>query len=561
MIYIQERESVKAPGVTSLFLSFVYNPRIVEALQDITCKIYNKKLHEWEIPLNYFAHIINKLCVIDDITITLLPDNAPATNLPLLSNNYKLQPLPHQLEGIRYGLTHDKWLLLDPPGLGKTLQAILLAQELYEQRGLKHCLIVCGINNLKWNWVKEIQKTTYLDATILGQKTLKNGRVTIGTVKERLEHIYSGIKEFFIITNIETLRNDEIIKALKENIDNTEMIVIDEVHTIKDPRSQQATNLLTLKDFQYKVAMTGTLILNSPLDLYVPLKWLGIEKSSFSVFKSNYCIFDKLIRGMIKGYKNLNMLKHTLEQYSIRRELELPIMQIIPEYVEMNSQQASFYSNIEKGIVDQIDKVKLPDNATLLSLITRLRQASSTPEILTSEPIKSSKIERALLLAQEILSNNCKVVIFSTFKEPVYQLAELLKDQGCVIGTGDEKDEVISENIDKFQTDPNTKVFIGTWQKCGTGITLTAASYMIFLDTPWTYAVFDQACKRIHRIGTEKPTFIYNIICKDTIDEKVYEILNRKKALSEFIIDDKLDENALNSLKSYILDLTPQKFF
>ena len=120
-----------------------------------------------------------------------------------------------------------------------------------------------------------------------------------------------------------------------------------------------------------------------------------------------------------------------------------------------------------------------------------------------------------------MIENNEKVVVFSTFKEPVYALNAMLKEYSPLLGTGDINDSIISENIDKFQNDPNYKLFLGTWSKCGTGLTMTSASYMIFLDTPWTNAQFQQACDRIYRIGTQKPVFIYVLMCNDTIDEKV----------------------------------------
>ena len=104
--------------------------------------------------------------------------------------------------------------------------------------------------------------------------------------------------------------------------------------------------------------------------------------------------------------------------------------------------------------------------------------------------------------------------------------------------TGDTKESQIQSHIQKFQTDDSCKIFLGTWQKAGTGITLTAASYMIFIDTPWTWGDFEQAQDRIHRIGTKNSVIIYNLIAKDTIDEHVRELVYKKRAFSRFMIDD-----------------------
>ena len=114
---------------------------------------------------------------------------------------------------------------------------------------------------------------------------------------------------------------------------------------------------------------------------------------------------------------------------------------------------------------------------------------------------------------------------------------------------------MVNSSINKFQSDPNCKVFIGTWQKCGTGITLTSASYMIFLDTPYTDGVFQQACDRIYRIGTKDPVFIYNLICKNTVDERVLKIVNNKKYLSDYVVDDINNDDVINNLKDYVEEL------
>jgi SNF2 family DNA or RNA helicase len=102
----------------------------------------------------------------------------------------------------------------------------------------------------------------------------------------------------------------------------------------------------------------------------------------------------------------------------------------------------------------------------------------------------------------------------------------------------------------------DVRIFLGTWSKCGTGITLTKASYMIFLDTPWTNSAYEQAQDRIYRIGTNKSVFIYNLIASGTIDERVLEIVTDKKYLSDYVIDNDITQQGLESLRKYIEDLT-----
>lgn len=224
----------------------------------------------------------------------------------------------------------------------------------------------------------------------------------------------------------------------------------------------------------------------------------------------------------------------------------------------MNDEQSQFYDNIKQGIIDQVDKVHM-STANLLAMVARLRQATACPSILTSDKITSSKIERAMDLAKQIIDNGDKVVIFSTFKETINLMLDGAKQFNPLVCTGDISDIEISQNVDKFQTCPENKIMFATWQKMGTGITLTAASYAIFLDTPWTDGVYQQAQDRIHRIGSKSPVFIYNLICKNTIDERVLEIVQSKQAISDYIIDDKVNPQTIDSLKNYIEELAESR--
>ena len=112
-----------------------------------------------------------------------------------------------------------------------TIQLTYLAEELKEREGLEHCLVICGINTLKANWKKEIEQHSKLDCRILGERISKKGKYSIGSIKERLEDLKNPIKEFFIIVNIETLRNDDIVKAINNGPNKIDMIVVDEIHT------------------------------------------------------------------------------------------------------------------------------------------------------------------------------------------------------------------------------------------------------------------------------------------------------------------------------------------
>ena len=556
MILIEERQTRKTPGITSLFISFKYNPAYIDIVKSIPTSTFDDKVKEWEIPVSYINELLDKLCVYDSIQLNLI-NNEPKIINKFNLQEYKTKPFDYQLDGIQHGLNNDSWLLLDEPGLGKTLQLIYLAQELKEREGIEHCLIICGINTLKSNWKKEIKKHSDLTCRILGERYGKRGGYYIGSTAQRAAELKQPIDEFFVITNIETFRNESIMEAFKKSENKFDMIVIDEIHACKNPNSQQGKHLLKLNKAKYRIGATGTLLLNDPLDAYVPLKWIGAERSAFSTFKYFYYNYGGPFNNTFLGFRNIKVLKNQIERYSLRRQkdlLKLPPKFIIEEIVEMDTKQRQFYGNIKQGIIDQVDKVHM-STANILAMTARLRQATACPSILTTDNIESAKISRAVDLTNQIVGNNHKVVIFSTFKETVYELEKQLKHLGLVLGTGDQKEIEIEEAKEKFQTDDNVKIFLGTWQKSGTGITLTAADYMIFIDTPWTSGVFNQACDRIYRIGTKEDVFIYNLITKDTIDERVLEILHDKEALSDYVVDDEISERSIDSLKKYIEEL------
>ncbi len=559
MIKIEERLSEKLSGLTSLFISFDYNENIVSWLkQNLDIYNYNKKTKEWETTILELSKLLDSLCFYDEINLSLYKsENQETEEESILNIDFKLKPYEHQLETIRYGINHNKWLMLLDMGLGKSMCIIHLARWLKKNRDLKHCLIICGINTLKSNWKKEIKIHSDESYRVVGERVNSKGNISYSTINERAREIREGIEEFFIITNIESLRSKEVVEAINSR-DDIDMIVVDEVHKVANKTSQQADGLLKLKA-TYKIGATGTLIVNSPISSYTALRWLDIDKSNLTNFKRQYCLFGGYGGYEIIGYKNLELLKNEIDEYSLRKTKEevlkdLPKKNVINEYVSLDDAHRIFYNKIKEGVKDECLKINLNKN-NILALTTRLRQATACPSLLTTENIRSSKIERCVDLVEQIVNAHNKVVIFSTFKEPVYQLEKLLHTYNPLIGTGDMKDEDVSINIDKFQKEDKYKVFIGTISKCGTGVTLTAASYMIMIDTPFTASSTEQAEDRIYRIGTTKPVFIYHLICEDTIDERVAKIIATKGAMSDYLVDDVITNDTLNILKEYIMDL------
>lgn len=558
MIIIREAIPTKLSGVSSLYISSPYNEQVFDIIKRCDKCIQNKKTYEYEVPVTSLAFLLDELTYFDDIAFELAAEEETEHLVPVDVVNYKSKPFDHQMEGIEFGLNHDSWLLLDDPGLGKTLQMIYLAQELKVQKGIEHCLIICGINSLKQNWKKEIAKHSNLSCRVIGEKISRKGNIRYAPVKDRAQELLKPLDAFFVIMNVESLRSDDIINALKKSKNKFDMIVLDECHKCANGASTQGHNLLKLKDYKYKIGMTGTLLTNTPLNAFLPLKWIGVEKGNLTNFKALYCIFGGFGGYQIVGYKNIDILKEEIDSCSLRRlksDLkDLPEKLVMKEYIEMDPKHQQFYEDVKNGVKEECNKIELnPEN--VLALTTRLRQATAAPSMLTTNDIVSTKVERAVELAENIISQGHKVVIMSNFKEPVRVLAQMLKKYNPLTGHGDMKDGDVFKNIELFQNDPKYKVFIGTNSKCGTGFTLNAASYLIMLDTPWTDALTRQVEDRIHRMNNTEAAFIYRLICIDTIDELVDKIVEQKKAISEYIVDDKLDASTTKLLQNYIQDL------
>lgn len=322
--------------------------------------------------------------------------------------------------------------------------------------------------------------------------------------------------------------------------------------------SQQGSNLLKL-DAEYKVGMTGTILVNSPISAYLALSWIDADHATLTNFKSQYCKFGGFNDSQVIGYKNLDLLKDELESCSLRRTFDqvrgdMPDKNIEYELVEMSDEHRRFYEAIKNGVKEEADKVELKTN-NLLALTTRLRQATACPSVLTTDPPSSSKIDRAVEIAEDILEQGDKVVIFSTFVEPCKELARRLTKYKPLLGTGNQNEEVTSKNIDLFRNSEDFNLLIGTTSKIGTGFSIPECRYEIIIDQPWTHALFSQVIDRCYRITSQQPIFVKVLVCKDTIDERVQQIVEAKKDLSDYVIDDIENESFSNTLRDIISNL------
>lgn len=452
---------------------------------------------------------------------------------------------------------------------GKTFETLQLANFNRLNLHFKHCLIICCVNMSKFNWKDDIEEHSrdlyhpYILGTRLSKRTgLPKSDISSAHKYKDLVNgtMYGGDEPlpYFLITNVESLRYkqgkryvivDRIIELINEGKLN--MIAIDEVHKNLSPSSTQGKQILQIKkkteDRCMWLPITGTLLVNKPTDCYVSLRLLDATTMPYYKWEREYCIYGGYGDKEIIGYKNIPHLKFLVQQNMIRRlkkdVLDLPPKLEVVDYVENTPYQKKLYDEVAKGIISKSDEIKSSLNP--LAQFMRLRQVNGAPEILDpSIRIDSTyrkfnaKFEQLLIRLEEIHERNEKVLIFSNWVEPLRTIYSLIKQRyKCAVFTGTMSESERQKHKRAFMNNPKVTVMLGTIGAMGTTHTLTAANNVIFYDCPWTMTDYQQACDRVHRPGMTKTVNIYKIITKYTVDERVDNILFKKKGISEFIVD------------------------
>ena len=578
MVYIEiaQPERLKPTSLSKLsaFVSFEYESNLVSIIKSMGTRVYIPDKKTWEIPESAVPMLMSRLHDYDVLLRGEMRHETPESHAQLPSGFvFTTKPYKHQMEGVIYGLEHESFLLGDDQGLGKTKEIIDLAMCRKQTDGLKHCLIICGINGNKYNWADEVKIHSREDSWILGTRFTKRPPIKMieGSTKDKMEDLNNIPHQFFWITNIETLRGGSfkekqgkrtvmrfpIAEKIQELCDKgiIGMIAFDEAHKAKNPDSQQGKALLSIDCKGPKIPMSGTFVLNNPLDLYLPLKWAGFETHSFYAYKQHYCTMGGFGGKEIVGYKNLDELRSMVSKVMLRRVkgdvLDLPPKVHTIEWVDAYPEQKSLYKDVRDQVRDNIDKVKVhPDP---LSEMLRLRQVTGYPGILSSTVTKSAKMDRMEELVEEEVSVGGKAIIFSNWSEMTNVIRHKLKKYNPAYITGEVGSVQRMEEKDRFQNDPNCKVMIGTIGALGTGFTLTAAQLVIFVDEPWNRGIKDQAEDRAHRIGTRGTVRVVTILTRDTVDEGVYNLVQKKGKMADLLVDGKVDGKNVDNVLSYLL--------
>ena len=539
MIYVRyDKPKNQARTDYSAYLSFQYNPFYVEEIKKLPCRYYFAERKEWEIPTDLLPDVRK-----------FEPDITELNQLPYYEEEindlvFKTPSYPYQIEGVKYGIERKNWLLGDQQGLGKTKQMIDLAVWKKKHRGLKHVLVICGVNNLKYNWIDEIHKHSDEEGKVLG--FTKKGKEP--SMKDRLEDLKSIPEEFFWITNIESLRChkegryyvSELVDVINQHITNGELglVIVDEIHKAKNPTSMQGRGLTKIKGCD-KIGLSGTLLVNKPLDLYTPLYFIGAISYNYYTFVNRYCEKD-LMWGKVIGYKNMSELRDLMSHNMLRRTkdlLDLPpkIRTEVP--IEMSKNERKLYEEIINAAKQECDKIRNPMDK--LSKLVRARQVCCHTSLVSSKFSESSKFQQLRDDLEEARANGDKVVVFCRLRE-VLELAEKeFAEFNPLHIWGQMKPEELAETKRIFQEGEDFNVLFGQIDSAGTGHTLTRAQTVIFLDPPWNMATAEQAEDRCHRIGTRGSVNVRYYLMNDSYDEKWYKMVLQKGDLSEALVDGK----------------------
>lgn len=539
-------------------ISFKYNYDTVAKVKELGQRRYLPDDKAWEIPAYELPNLVAKVGmhnitgksdILDALKTKEIEDKRKNTQerlegiKPVVDFDFTTKPLPHQVEAFNYGINRNSLLIGDEQGLGKTKESIDICVA--RKKELIKTLIVCGVNSVKYNWEKEIRTHSKEKSVVIDQKTMP----------QRVEAINDWFRgaEFFAIINIESLRSKAIQDALYLGIKDGYIgaIIVDEIHKAKNGSSQQGKALRTLRS-PVKIGLSGT-PMNKAEDLWNILTWLGVEKRSFYSFRNTYCVMGGYGGYKVVGHKNLESLNAELNKVMIRRKkeevLDLPPKIYSTEYVELSVPQQKIYRDIKNGIIADLENILATVNP--LSCTLRLRQL--TGGLFTEDNPKLERIKD--MLDEEIIPNGYKAIIFSQWEQITSLYVEALKEYNPIYITGKVSPEDRQKEVERFQTNPDCKIAIGTIGAMGTGLTLNKASYVFFVDKLWNSGENSQAEDRAHRIGTVGTVNIISMVAKGSIDEGVEEYLLENKDLFERIVDGKGTKAEIKTILNKLLQI------
>lgn len=483
---------------------------------------------------NLFDNFIDKFYKFKNINLTLTKDE-----LKILRD--------YQVTGVKWLYTLAKTgfggILADEMGLGKTIQVIYYIKQMLKDNENNKFLIVVP-TSLAYNWDHEFDS--------FGSNIKR--KICVGN-KDKRTKILSDLNDTnVIITTYGLLREDE---ELYNNL-NFNTMVIDEAQNIKNNMAG-ITKVVKKINAETKFALTGTPLENSILELWSIFDFIMPGYlASLTKFQSKYKIkdFDEDSEILIKG------LSKQINPFILRRKKqdvvkELPDKLINDIYIELKDEQKKLYVAELERVKEEMEKIIETEGMNkarflILQLLTKLRQICIDPSIVYDNyKDGSNKLEQLESIVNEYIKNNHKILIFSSFKTALNIVKEKLNKAKIktymIDGSVPAKDRI--EMVDNFNNNDDVKVFLIMLKSGGTGLNLATADVVIHLDLWWNPQAENQATDRAHRIGQKNTVEVIHLITKGTIEEKILELQNKKRILSDKLIDGEIrDKNILSEL-------------
>ncbi len=436
-------------------------------------------------------------------------------------------------------------LLADDMGLGKTLQVIAMIESIKIRQ--KPVLIVTP-SSLILNWENEFNKfnSALHVVTVHGAKAHR---------KSLLSDLQNMAHDKVLITSYDYLKRDlELYKAI-----DFDTVVIDEAQYIKNYKTKAARSVKALNR-DYSIALTGTPIENSLAEIWSVFDFLMPGYLfSYIQFSKNY---ERPI--VLNDDKKVSKRLKTMVEPFILRRLKKDVLTELPDkieetyYIELNQEERALYDanlyDINMQLKQQVNKNKIE----ILAMLTRLRQICIDVGVIYDKVYnESSKIKATIELIDKAISNNQKILVFSSFTRILDKIAEKCNENNLdyFMLTGATNKLKRKEYVDRFQAG-EADLFLISLKAGGTGLNLTRADLVIHIDPWWNVSAQNQATDRAHRIGQKRTVQVINLIAKDTIEEKIQKMQAKKKELSDTFVENsegsfaKLSREALIELFS-----------
>lgn len=451
----------------------------------------------------------------------------------------------YQKEGVKWLKTIYKCdfggILADEMGLGKSIQTIMFIKDILKENKNSRILIVAP-TSLIYNWEHEFEK--------FGNEIKY---VVVADNKQKRKEIFDNRDLYNVfITTYGLIRNDN---DEYESM-NFELCVIDEAQMIKNYQAGMTKEVKKIKS-KCKIALTGTPVENNVTELWSIFDFImpGYLNSVLK-FRERYNIKDVDEEGL----DVLKKLNYQISPFILRRK-KVDVAKSLPDkienniYIDLPDKQKMLYLNVlnnTKKEMDEIIKTEgfVKSRVKILQLLTKLRQICIDPNVMYENyDGESIKIEELLRIVNEYVLNGHKILIFSSFKRVLERVKKLFNDNSIssYMIDGSVKSSDRMAMVESFNKD-NTNCFLITLKAGGTGLNLVGADVVIHLDIWWNPQVENQATDRAHRIGQTKTVHVIKLVTKGTIEEKIVELQEKKKILSDNLIEGNTGSENLSSL-------------